>query len=361
MSKRVYNFSPGPAVLPEDILEDIKTDIYSYENTGIGIMEMSHRSDSFKEILSNAKNSIKELLEINDNYEVLFSTGGATQQFSMIPSNIFEEGKKANYIVTGVWAKKAAKEAEKFGDIHIAANTENEGFKTLPTSYDLIKDCSYTHYCSNNTIYGTQFKTEPEGENLVCDASSDFLHKKIDVNKYALIYAGAQKNIGPAGATIVIIRKDLLKRSKQGISKTELPLMLNYNTLADNSSAYNTPPTFIIYVINKVLNFFKSKGGLNEIENHNIKKAEILYNAIDNSELYIPFTDKDCRSLMNVTFNLKEKSLEERFVSEASEQGFNGIKGHRMIGGIRASIYNSFPIKGIEEFIEFMKEFEKNT
>jgi len=353
--KRIYNFSPGPAVLPEEILADIQSDIYNYKNSGIGVMEMSHRSDSFKEIINSAYDSLKELLNISADYEILFSTGGATQQFSTIPSNIALENKEANYIISGIWAKKAAKEAEKFSKVHIAASSEEENFRTLPTSYDLIKDCSYTHFCSNNTIYGTQFKTEPPGSNLVCDASSDFLHKKIDVNKYALIYAGAQKNIGPAGATIVIIRKDLLKRSKQSLA-----LLANYNTLADSSSMYNTPPTFVIYVINKVLNWIKDKGGLNQIEKNNIEKAQILYNCIDNSSLYEAYADKDCRSLMNVTFNLKDRNLEDRFIKEAKEMGFDKIKGHRLIGGMRVSIYNAFPLKGVKALEQFMKEFEKN-
>ncbi len=354
--KRIYNFSPGPAVLPEEILEDIKNDIYSYKNSGVGVMEMSHRSDSFKEIINSAYNSLRELLDISNDYEILFSTGGATQQFSTIPLNLTLENKKANYIISGIWAKKAAKEAEKFSKVHIAASSEENNFKTLPTSYNLVEDCSYTHFCSNNTIYGTQFKTEPKGKNLICDASSDFLHKKIDINKYALIYAGAQKNIGPAGATIVIIRKDLLARSNQ-----ELPLLTNYNTLADSSSMYNTPPTYVIYVIEKVLNWIKAKGGLDQIEKNNIKKAQIIYDCIDNSSLYDAYASKDCRSLMNVTFNLKDRSLESKFIKEAEKMGFDKIKGHRLLGGVRVSIYNAFPIKGVEALKQFMKEFEKNN
>lgn len=360
MEKRIYNFSAGPAILPEEVLLEAQKDLFSYKGSGMSVMEMSHRGKIFDEIIKTAEADLRKLLDISDNYAVLFLQGGATLQFSMVPLNLMPPKNKADYIITGSWAKKALKEAKRVGTINVAASTESENFTRLPKQSELKldPDAAYVHFTSNNTIYGTQFKSEPEVGNvpLVCDASSDILYKKIDVNKYGLIYAGAQKNIGPSGVVVVIIRKDLLERSAD-----TLHTYLNYKVHAEGNSLYNTPPTFGIYIAGLVFKWLLNMGGLNEMYKRNSEKAKTLYDAIDASGGYYKGTVavKEDRSLMNVTYRLPNEDLEKKFVEEAKKKGFDGLKGHRSVGGIRASIYNAFPKKGIEDLVQFMNDFKK--
>ncbi|MBN1299990.1 MAG: 3-phosphoserine/phosphohydroxythreonine transaminase [Melioribacteraceae bacterium] len=362
MSKRIYNFSAGPAVLPEEVLLEAQKDLFNYKDSGMSVMEMSHRSKTYDGIIKSADQDIRKLLDIKDNYSVLFLQGGATLQFSMVPLNLMPPVNKADYIVTGSWAKKAVKEAKKVGTVNIAGSTESENFKRLPKQdeLNLDPDSSYVHFTSNNTIFGTQYKTEPEVGSipLVCDASSDFLHKKIDVNKYGLIYAGAQKNIGPSGVVLVIIRNDLLERSSDS-----LHTYFNYKVHADAESLYNTPNTFGIYIIGLVTKWLLNMGGLDEMHKLNLEKSSLLYNAIDSSDGYYKGTVADAgdRSIMNVTFRLGSEELEKKFVAEATEAGFAGLKGHRSVGGIRASIYNAFPLKGVEDLVQFMSDFKSKN
>lgn len=366
MEKRIYNFSAGPAVLPEEVLLEAQKELFTLPGVGMSILEISHRSKTFDTILADAKNGIKQLLNIPDNYDILFLQGGASLQFSMVPLNLMPPKNKADYISTGSWSKKAIKEARRVGTVNVAATTEegegeNKFFKRIPKQSELKLDpeASYVHFTSNNTIYGTQWQSEPEVGNvpLVCDASSDILHKPIDVNKYGLIYAGAQKNIGPSGVVLVIIRKDLLERS-QDILHT----MLNYKIQAENDSMYNTPNTFGIYIIKLVTKYLLNLGGLDKMYEINKKKAKILYDAIDNSNgFYKGHAATDSRSLMNVTFNLTTPDLEKKLIDEATRAGFSGLKGHRSVGGLRASIYNAFPLKGVEDLVNFMSDFQKRN
>jgi len=366
MEKRIYNFSAGPAVLPEEVLLEAQKELFTLPGVGMSILEISHRSKTFDAILADAKNGIKQLLNIPDNYDILFLQGGASLQFSMVPLNLMPPKNKADYISTGSWSKKAIKEARRVGAVNVAATTEegegeNKFFKRIPKQSELKLDpeASYVHFTSNNTIYGTQWQSEPEVGNvpLVCDASSDILHKPIDVNKYGLIYAGAQKNIGPSGVVLVIIRKDLLERS-QDILHT----MLNYKIQAENDSMYNTPNTFGIYIIKLVTKYLLNLGGLDKMYEINKKKAKILYDAIDNSNgFYKGHAATDSRSLMNVTFNLTTPDLEKKLIDEATRAGFSGLKGHRSVGGLRASIYNAFPLKGVEDLVNFMSDFQKRN
>jgi phosphoserine aminotransferase len=362
MAKRIYNFSAGPAVLPEEVLKQAQDEMLSYKDAGMSVMEMSHRSKTFTNIIEEAKQDLRKLLNISDDYTILFLQGGATLQFSMVPMNIMPPKNKADYIITGSWAKKALKEAKREGEANVAATTEEENFTRLPKQDELklSSDASYVHFTSNNTIFGTQYKTEPDVGNvpLVCDTSSDMLHKKIDVSKYGLIYAGAQKNMGPAGATLVIIRNDLLERSPDN-----LHTYLNYNTHVDKASVYNTPSTYIIYIMGLVYKWLLNNGGLDAMYQRNKEKADLLYDCIDNSGGYYYGTvkAKEDRSLMNVTFRMPSEELEKKFIAEADEKGFSGLKGHRSVGGLRASIYNAFPKKGVEDLVEFMKDFKKNN
>jgi phosphoserine aminotransferase len=357
---RKYNLSAGPAVLPLSVLEQAKQDLISYtdlngKSSGIGILEMSHRSSLFDEIITSAQNSFKTLLKLPSNYKILFCTGGATQQFSMVPLNLAIKDKPANYIITGEWAKKALEEASRFVTTHVAASSESSKFKELTSEYNFSKESSYVHFTSNNTLYGTQFKVEPEckGHVLICDASSDLMHKPIDINKYGLIYAGAQKNLGAVGVTIVIIREDLLDRVP-----SNLALNLDYKIFAKNHSLYNTAPTFSIYLVAKVLKWIEDTGGLEQRHQHNLDKAKLLYDYIDQSQIYYGYADKKDRSLMNLTFRIRNESLEKDFLRLAEEQGFSGLTGHRSVGGMRASLYNAFPIEGVVALIDFMKNFE---
>lgn len=356
MEKRIYNFSAGPAVLPEEVLLEAQKDFYSYKGQGLSVMEMSHRSKTYDNIIKEAEADLRKLLDIGDNYSVLFLQGGATLQFSMVPMNIMKG--KADYIVTGSWAKKAVKEAKRIGTVNIAATTEGDNFTRLPKQEELKLDpeASYVHFTSNNTIFGTQYHKEPEVGNvpLVCDTSSDMLHKKIDINKYALIYAGAQKNMGPSGCTLVIIRKDMLERSSD-----DLHTYLNYKIHAEKESLYNTPPTYSVYIMGLVFKWLLNMGGLDKMYERNLAKANVLYDFMDSSDgFYKGTAAKEDRSLMNVTFRLPNEDLEKKLIAEATEKGFIGLKGHRSVGGLRASIYNAFPPKGVDDLVEFMKDFK---
>ena len=361
MEKRVYNFSAGPAVLPEDVLKEAQENLLALPGVGMSVLEISHRSKTFDKIITEAKADLKSLLDITDDYELLFLQGGASLQFSMVALNLMPPKNKADYIITGSWSKKAVKEAKRVGTVNIVATTEGENFKRIPKQEELKldPDAAYVHFTTNNTIYGTEWHKEPEAGNvpLVCDASSDILHKKIDVTKYALIYAGAQKNMGPSGVTLVIIRKDLLERSPDS-----LPTMLNYKTHVENNSLYNTPNTFGVYMIGLVAKWLQKLGGLDAMYELNKEKADILYKCIDESGgFYKGHAEKESRSLMNITFNLGTEELEKKLIADATAAGFYGLKGHRSVGGLRASIYNAFPKKGVEDLAGFMKDFQNKN
>jgi phosphoserine aminotransferase len=358
MTERIYNFSAGPAVLPLPVLEEAQRDLVALPGVGMSVLEISHRSKTFDEVIKGAEADMRKLAAIPDNYQVLFLQGGASLQFSMVPMNLMAAGGKADYIITGSWSKKAMKEAKRVGEVNVAASTEAENFTRVP-SRDEIKldpEAAYVHFTTNNTIFGTEWKTEPEAgaAPLVADASSDIFSHPIDVSKYGLIYAGAQKNLAPAGVTIVILRDDLLSRSPDS-----LPTMLNYNTHAKERSLYNTPPVFTIYVMRLVLKWLLENGGLEAMARHNEEKAALLYGCIDSTEFYRGHAEAGSRSLMNVTFRLPSEELEKQFISEATRAGLDGLKGHRSVGGCRASIYNAFPREGVEALVSFMKEFER--
>ena len=361
MENRIYNFSAGPCTLPNEVMLEAQEDFYSYKGQGLSVMEMSHRSKTYDEIIVAAEKDLRALLNVSDEYNVLFLQGGATLQFSMVPLNIMPPNNKADYINTGAWSKKAIKEAKRVGTVNIAATSEESNFNFIPKqdSFNLSQDASYVHYTSNNTIFGTEFHTEPEVGSipLVCDASSDILSKPIDVNKYGLIYAGAQKNMGPAGAALVVVKKSLLDRAPD-----ELHTYLNYNTHAEKSSMYNTPPTYTIYIMGLVYKWLLKNGGLNAMQKVNEAKAKLIYDAIDNSGGYYKGSAAvEDRSLMNVTFNLQSEDLEKKIIAEATEKGFSGLKGHRSVGGLRASIYNAFPTNGVEDLVQFMSDFKANN
>ena len=342
------------------VLEEAQQNLLALPGVGMSVLEISHRSKAFDEIILGAEADIRKLAGISDNYHVLFLQGGASMQFSMVPMNLLPAGGKADYIITGSWAKKAMKEAQRIGTVNVAATTEPENFNRIPGQAELKLDAeaAYVHLTTNNTIHGTEWKYDPAVGSvpLVADSSSDILSRPIDVNKYALIYAGAQKNLAPAGVTLVIMRKDLLERSPK-----DLHTMLNYNTHAKERSLYNTPPVFAIYVMRLVLKWLLDQGGLEVIKRRNEEKAKILYDVIDSTEFYRGHAQTDSRSLMNVTFRLPSEDLEKQFVSEATKAGLDGLKGHRSVGGIRASIYNAFPKEGVESLIAFMKEFERSN
>ena len=359
---RLWNFNPGPSVLPLPVVERAREDLLSYRGTGIGVAELSHRGGAFEEIGASAKLRFRELLGLPPEYDVLFVTGGATNQFSMVPMNLLPKGKTADFLVTGFWAERAIDEASKFGAVHEACSGKKTEFTEIPKRYEFSADPAYIHFTSNNTIHGSQFRGEPEvtgtakSAPLVCDASSDILSRPIEIQRYGLIYAGAQKNLGVAGVTVVIIRKDLLERSPKG-----LPILMDYNCYAKSDSLYNTPPTFPVYILREVLEWIVSLGGLAEMARRNEEKANLLYGALDANPFYVTtIADKD-RSHMNVTFRLRDTSLEEKFLKEAEAEGMVGLKGHRVTGGIRASIYNAFPLEGVKALVEFLKQFaEKN-
>ncbi|MBR4807255.1 MAG: 3-phosphoserine/phosphohydroxythreonine transaminase [Lachnospiraceae bacterium] len=357
---RVYNFSAGPAVLPEEVLKEAANEMLDYKGTGMSVMEMSHRSKAFEEIITEAEKDIRDLMNIPDNYKVLFLQGGASQQFAMIPMNLMKN-KVADYIITGQWAKKAYKEAQKYGKANAIASSEDKTFSYIPDCSDLpvSDDADYVYICENNTIYGTKFKTLPntKGKTLVADVSSCFLSEPVDVTKYGIIYGGVQKNVGPAGVVIVIIREDLI--TEDVLPGT--PTMLQYKTHADAGSLYNTPPAYGIYICGKVFKWLKKQGGLAKMKEHNEKKAKILYDFLDQSKLFKGTVVKEDRSLMNVPFVTGDEELDAKFVKEAKAAGFENLKGHRTVGGMRASIYNAMPIEGVEKLVEFMKKFESEN
>jgi len=357
---RIFNLSAGPATLPVPVLEQAQRELLALPDIGMSILEVSHRSRVFEKILADAEADIRAVAGIPSNYRVLFLQGGASLQFSMVPMNLLAEGATADYLVTGVWATKAADEARKIGKVHIAATTKAEQFSRVPRVEEIVltPGAAYVHMTSNNTIYGTEWKELPEVGDLplVSDTSSDMFSRPIDVAKHALIYSGAQKNLGPAGVALVIIREDLLARSA-----ASLPAMLSYAVHAENRSLYNTPPVFAIYLVGLVVKWIQGQGGLPHIADLNERKAAKLYAEIDRGAFYRGTAQKESRSLMNVTFRLPSEELEKKFVKDAEAAGFDGLKGHRSVGGIRASIYNAFPEEGVEALTAFMREFERRN
>jgi len=359
MVKRIYNFNAGPAALPFEVLEDVQKDLLSYKGEGLSIMEMSHRSKTFDAIIKDAESGMKRVMGIPDGYKVLFMQGGATLQFACVPLNLLGEGQIADYINTGVWSKKAIAEAKKLGkSVNVIATSEDKNFSYIPKEYKINNDAAYLHITSNNTIFGSQWTDFPDTGKvpLVCDMSSDINCRKVDIGKFGLIYAGAQKNMGPSGVTIVIIREDLLEKSPDNI-----PTMTSYKIIGEKDSLYNTPPTFGIYIIKLVAEWIENKGGLDKLETINRKKADLLYNKIASTDFYRATVAEDSRSIMNVTFRLPSEDLEKKFIAESLEAGMIGLKGHRSVGGCRASIYNAVPIEAVEALVSFMNKFEKNN
>lgn len=357
---RVYNFSAGPAVLPEEVLKEAQAEMLDYRGTGMSVMEMSHRSKAFDEIIDQAEADLRTLMQIPDNYKVLFMQGGASLQFAMIPMNLMKN-RVADYIVTGQWAKKAWQEAQKYGTANKIATSEDQTFSYIPDCSDLpiSEDADYVYICENNTIYGTKFKTLPntKGKDLVADVSSCFLSEPVDVSKYAILYGGVQKNIGPAGMVIAIVREDLI--TDDVLPGT--PTMMKYKTHADANSLYNTPNCFCIYVCGKVFKWLKKMGGLEEMKRRNEEKAKILYDFLDSSRLFKGTVRKEDRSLMNVPFVTGDKEMDAKFVKAAEAEGLVNLKGHRTVGGMRASIYNAMPKEGVEALVAFMKKFEEEN
>ena len=355
---RVYNFSAGPAVLPEAVLKEAAAEMLDYRGTGMSVMEMSHRSKSYDDIIKTAESDLRDLLHIPDNYRVLFMQGGASQQFAMVPMNLMKN-RVADYIITGQWAKKAYKEAGMYGQANAVASSADKTFSYIPDCSDLpiSENADYVYICENNTIYGTKFWKLPDtkGKDLVADQSSCFLSEPVDVTKYGLIFAGAQKNVGPAGTVIAIIREDLIREDV--LEGT--PTMLRYKTHADADSLYNTPPTYGIYICGKVFKWLKEMGGLEEMKKRNEKKAKLLYDFLDQSRLFKGTVEKKDRSLMNVPFITGNEEMDALFVKESKEAGLENLKGHRTVGGMRASIYNAMPMEGVEKLVAFMDEFEK--
>ncbi len=361
MSERVFNFNPGPSTLPLSVLEQAQKELLNYKGTGMSIMEHSHRGKVYEEVNSETEALLKELLGVPEGYRVLFMQGGASSQFDLVPLNFLPQGAVADYILTGSFAEKAYEEAVKIGEVHIAGSTKELNYTRIvePNEIHLSKAPAYVHITSNNTIFGTQWQDFPDFGDvpLVADMSSDILSKKIDVSKFALIYAGAQKNLGPSGVTVVIIRNDMLEKVPKS-----LPTMFRYDIHAKNDSLYNTPPTFSVYLVNLVLHWVKNNGGLAAMEKQNQDKAKLVYDAIDNSAgFFTGHAEKGSRSLMNITFRLPNEDLEKAFIAEASKQGLVGLKGHRSVGGIRASIYNAMPPQGCKALAELMIDFAKKN
>jgi phosphoserine aminotransferase len=360
---RLHNFSAGPGVLPLSVITEAKEALLEFGKSGIGIMEMSHRSAEFEEVLNSAVTRLKGLLSISKSYRVLFCTGGATQQFSAVPMNILRSGECSGYLLSGSWSEKAEEEARKFGPTAVLASSKADKYRAIP-SFDPAclttqsLPLSYLHITSNNTIFGTQYRNEPETGSiaLVADCSSDLLHRPLDVSKYGLIYASAQKNLGPAGVTVVIIREDLLERSAPGV-----PIMTSYRTYSESNSLYNTPPTFPIYVLERVLHWIETLGGLSGIYEQNKRKAQLVYDEIDRTDFYCGHAHNEHRSLMNITFTLKDSSLEQKFLENAEDAGLSGLKGHRSVGGCRASMYNALPEESAKALVDFMREFERTN
>ncbi len=357
---RVYNFSAGPSALPEEVLKKAAEQMTEYEQSGMSVMEMSHRSADYEAIIGKAESLLRELMHIPDNYKVLFLQGGASTQFAMIPLNLLRKSKKADYVITGQWAKKAAQEAEKYGEIKKVASSADKTFSYIPKldKSEFTPDADYFHITYNNTIYGTRYTSLPDTGNvpLVADISSNILSEPIDVTKFGMLYAGAQKNMGPAGLTVVIIREDLI-----GDVEPFVPTMLTYRIHAENGSMYNTPPTYAIYICMLVLEWLKEQGGIEGMYQTNLKKAEAIYSYLDSSEMFKGTVVPEDRSLMNVPFITDSEELNAKFIKEAKAKGFVNLKGHRTVGGMRASIYNAMTLEGVEALVAFMKEFEKNN
>ena len=358
--KRAYNFNPGPAALPLEVLQQAQAEMLDFKGTGMSVMEISHRSKEFEAVIQTAEADLRELLSIPSNYKVMFLQGGATLHFAMVAMNLRPAGASADYIVDGAWSKIALKEAKKLGTARAAANTEAEGFNYVPTNLDLDPKAAYLHFTSNETIHGVEFFTEPTppaGVPLVCDTSSDFISRPLDISKYAFLYAGAQKNAGPAGVTVVIARDDMLERTPE-----ILPVMLDYKALAASGSLHNTPPAYSIYIVGLVFQWAKKLGGLAAIEKTNRIKAGLVYDAIDQSGgFYRGHAKPDSRSLMNIPFRLPSEELEDTFAREAKKNNLIGLKGHRSVGGMRASIYNAVTVEGTQALVDFMKDFQKKN
>ena len=360
-SERIHNFNAGPGVLPEPVLRQAQQDLWNIAGSGIGIAEHSHRGKLFERVIAEAEADARELAGIPDGYSILFVQGGATQQFAMVPMNLLPEGRTADYLVTGVWSQKALEEAKKFGTTHVAVTGESCKFSKIPAVSEIrySERPAYVHLTTNNTIYGTQWKAEPpvpEGVPLVADTSSDMFSRPIDVSKYGLIYAGAQKNLGPAGIAMIIIRNDLAEQAAKS-----LPVMLQYRTYVKEHSLYNTPPTFAIYMVGQVIKWIRQQGGLAAMAEHNLAKAKVLYDFLDQSKLFKGSVDPGSRSLMNICFRTASEALDAKFVSEAASRGFEGLKGHRSAGGMRASVYNACPPASVAALVAFMKEFERTN
>jgi len=359
MSERIFNFNAGPAALPTEVLEDVQKNLLNYKGEGLSVMEMSHRSKTFDSIIKDAESGFKKVMGLPDNYKVIFMQGGATMQFAAVPLNLLKPGQSADYINTGSWSKKAIQEGQKLGkQVNVIATSEDTNFNYIPKEFTVNPDAAYLHITSNNTIFGTQWQEYPDTGNipLICDMSSDINCREFDVRKFALIYAGAQKNMGPSGVTIVIIREDLMEQSPD-----DIPTMTSYKIIGGKDSLYNTPPTFGIYLIKLVTEWIENMGGLGELEKINNKKAELLYNQIDNSDFYNGTVANDSRSMMNVTFRLPSEDLEKQFIAETTAIGMIGLKGHRSVGGCRASIYNAVPLQAVETLVDFMQDFEKKN
>lgn len=359
MTARVYNFNPGPATIPLEVLQQAQRELLDYHGTGMSVMEISHRSPEFDEINNSAMALTREIFGLGENFKVLFLGGGASTQFAVIPLNFLPSEKTAVYVDTGSWSSKAIKEAQKIGKVHIAFSSKDEKYKRVPklSEIDLPSDAAYLHVTSNNTIFGTQCHQFPDSGNipLICDMSSDIASRRLDFSKFSLIYAGAQKNLGPAGVTMVIIREDLLAKCPEN-----LPTMFSYKTHAEKSSLYNTPPVFAIYMVKLVLEWIKGQGGLEAVENVNIAKKDRIYEVMDkNADFFRGTVEPDSRSWMNITMRLPTEELERKFINEAKAVGFVGLKGHRSVGGIRASVYNAMPLEGVEKLAAFMKAFKK--
>jgi phosphoserine aminotransferase len=352
---RVYNFSAGPSMLPEAVLQKAASEMLDYKGTGMSVMEMSHRSKTYTSIIENAESLLRKLMNIGDNYTVLFVQGGASTQFAMVPMNLLSNHKKADFINTGNWSKKAISEAKLFGKTNVIASSEDKNFTYIPENYQISADSDYVHITSNNTLEGTRFVTYPETGNipLVADMSSEIMSTEIDVNKFGLIYAGAQKNLGPAGLTIVIIRNDLIGKHIENI-----PTMMRYETHAKEKSMYNTPPTYGIYIAGLVFRWIEELGGVKAIEAINYEKAAILYNFLDESNMFTNHVNRKDRSIMNIPFTAPTDELNEKFITESEKAGLSTLRGHRLIGGMRASIYNAMPVEGVKKLVEFMKKFE---
>jgi len=360
MARNIFIFNPGPAVLPESVLISTSNSVVNFADTGMSIMEVSHRAKEFDDLLNDTIERLRKVMDIPDNYKILFLQGGASTQFAMVPINLLTPGKVADYIDTGSWSSKAIKEAKKIGTVNIAASSKDQNYTRIPdqSELSLTPEAAYCHITSNNTIYGTQWQSFPQtkGVPLVADMSSDILSRKINVSDFGIIYAGAQKNMGPSGVTIVIIREDLV-----GLAPENTLTMLNYVTQADKNSLFNTPPVTAIFVVHEVIKWIEDQGGISEIENMNNKKAALIYEIIDNSDFYRGTVEKGSRSKMNIPFRLPSEDLEKEFIAQAAQKNLIGLKGHRSVGGIRASIYNALPLEGAQKLAEFMVDFQKNN